>query len=159
SPLISVSAWLRLRQDEHPRQEEAMDQDDGIDGIEQFEEAQARSEDAEVVAAALAGDPEAFGALYDRWFDRVHHLVAGIVRDHHSAQDVCQDAFLAAWRGLPRLDDHRAFGGWLLRIARNAAYDRTRVAGRSRPVDGEAFEVIERTTTSSAPTGLSAESR
>jgi RNA polymerase sigma-70 factor (ECF subfamily) len=119
-----------------------------------------RDRDAEWVRQAVAGDADAFGRLYDAWFDRVHALVARIVRSPDPAADVCQDAFLSAWRGLPRLEDPGAFGGWLLRIARNAAYDRSAREGRSRPVDEEGLAVIERTAAAdAAPQGFGAESR
>src|SRR5690606_19961962 len=94
-------------------------------------------------------------------FDRVFHLVAGIVRDRDLAGEVCQDAFLAAWRGLGGLRDPATFGGWLLRIARNAAYDRARREGRARPVDAEGLAVIEEAAAvpPTAPSGFDVESR
>jgi RNA polymerase sigma factor (sigma-70 family) len=91
-----------------------------------------------------AGDPDAFGVLYDRWFDRVHDLAYRIVYDENAAADVAQDAFLSAWRNLDRLEDAHAFGGWLLRIARNGALDRKRGDQRARPVDDEQLAMIER---------------
>lgn len=102
-----------------------------------------RARDAAWVRAAQRGDPGAFSRLYDAWFDRVFHLAARILRDSDSAGDVCQDAFLSAWRNLGSLQDPEAFGGWLLRIARNAAYDRSAREARTRPVDDEGLAVIE----------------
>ncbi|MEL7210382.1 MAG: sigma-70 family RNA polymerase sigma factor, partial [Actinomycetota bacterium] len=86
--------------------------------------------DARLVAATNAGDAEAFGLLYDRWFDRVHDLARRITRDDEAAADVAQDAFVTAWNRLDGLRDPDAFGGWLLRITRNRALDRVRSAGR-----------------------------
>lgn len=91
-----------------------------------------RAEDERLVLALRAGDPDAFGRLYDRWFDRVHDLARRVTRDDGLAADVAQDAFLAAWQRLDRLDDPAAFGGWLLRIARNRALDVVRSAGHRR---------------------------
>jgi RNA polymerase sigma factor (sigma-70 family) len=104
-----------------------------------------RREDAALVERARSGDPEAFGRLYDRWFDRTYAVVHRIVRDPASSEEVCQDAFLSAWRGLADLQDPMAFGGWLLRIARNGAFRRSEREGRSRAVDDEALAVIEHT--------------
>jgi RNA polymerase sigma factor (sigma-70 family) len=101
-------------------------------------------DDARLVVAARSGDPDAFGRIYDAWFDRVHDLAYRIVRDAEAAADVAQDAFLSAWRNLERLEEPRAFGGWLLRIARNGALDRKRKEQRARPVDEERLAVIER---------------
>ncbi len=91
-------------------------------------------DDAAIVARALANDPTAFGELYDRWFDRVLDLSYRIVLDTGTAADVAHDAFLAAYRNLGRLEDPPAFGGWLLRIARNRAIDRYRAAPHTAPV-------------------------
>ena len=87
--------------------------------------------DARLVEAARAGEPDAFGRLYDTWFDRVHDLAYRILWDAEAAADVAQDAFLSAWRNLERLEDPQAFGGWLLRIARNGALDRKRKEHRA----------------------------
>jgi RNA polymerase sigma factor (sigma-70 family) len=82
-----------------------------------------RAEDERLVLALRAGDDAAFGQLFDRWYDRVHELARRITRDDGLAGDVAQDAFLAAWQRLDGLEDPAAFGGWLLRIARNRALD------------------------------------
>lgn len=120
-----------------------------------------RARDAQWVQAAVAGDADAFGRLYDAWFDRVFHLVVRIVRDRETASEVCQDVFLSAWRNLVGLEDHAAFGGWLLRIARNAAYNRSAREARSRPIDDEGLAVIEGAGGSpvSAPAGFAVATR
>lgn len=91
-----------------------------------------RVEDERLVLALRDGDPDAFGRLFDRWYDRVHDLARRITRDDGLAADVAQDAFLAAWERLDRLEDPAAFGGWLLRIARNRALDVVRAPARAR---------------------------
>jgi RNA polymerase sigma factor (sigma-70 family) len=103
------------------------------------------ADDAHLVERVRAGDPNAFGVLYDTWFDRVLDLAYRILFDEDAAADVAQETFLSAWRNLDRLDDPYAFGGWLLRIARNAALDRKRKEQRSRPVDEARLAMIERT--------------
>jgi len=101
--------------------------------------AAARARDAEWVRSALAGDTDAFARLYDAWSSRVFDLVVRIVPNRHVAQDVCQDVFFAAWRNLPNLRDHDAFGGWLLRIARNTALDQSARESKTRAVDDTSF--------------------
>lgn len=122
---------------------------------------QARARDAEWVRRAVAGDRDAFALLYDEWFDRVFNLALRVVRNRDVAEEVCQDAFLSAWRSLDRLEDPDAFGGWLLRIARNASFNRSDREARSRPVDDEGLTVIETTGSSSsaAPAGFGVEER
>jgi RNA polymerase sigma factor (sigma-70 family) len=105
----------------------------------------ARAEDAALVDAARAGDPDAFGTLYERWFARVHDLAFRLTRDEQAAGDVVQDAFLSAWRALGDLEDPTAFGGWLLRITRNRAFNQGRSTARTQPVDTETMAMIERT--------------
>ena len=68
-----------------------------------------------------------------------------ITRDASTAGDVAEDAFLAAWRALPQLEQPDVFGGWLLRIARNAALNRQRKEQRSSAYDPEGLAMIERT--------------
>ncbi|MEO6627494.1 MAG: sigma-70 family RNA polymerase sigma factor [Aquihabitans sp.] len=97
----------------------------------------ASTDEGRLVEAARAGDQRAFGQLFDQWFDRVHDLSRRIVRDDGIAGEVAQDAFLKAWTKLDTLDDPDAFGGWLLRIARNGSLNRLEKERRSVSVDDE----------------------
>ena len=58
-----------------------------------------REDDAPLVRAAIAGDADAFGVLFDRWFDRTFDVAFRIVRNRDAAEDVLQEAFLTIWRG------------------------------------------------------------
>jgi len=120
-----------------------------------------RSEDAALVERARGEDPDAFGRLYDRWFTRVHDLAFRITRDDAAASDVAQDAFISAWKSLDKLENPEAFGGWLLRISRNAALDRKRRDARATPFDEEGLAMIEAAGPSlaSAPPGFRVEDR
>jgi len=80
--------------------------------------------DAVFVAAALAGDSQAFASLFDGWFDRCFDVAFRILRNRDIAAEVAQDVFLGAWRDLGSLHDHTAFGGWVLRSSRNRALNR-----------------------------------
>jgi len=101
-----------------------------------------RAEDERLVLALRAGDQDAFGRLFDRWYDRVHELARRITRDDGLAADVAQDAFLSAWQRLDRLDDPAAFGGWLLRIARNRALDVVRAPAHTRTEADEDVSLV-----------------
>ncbi len=101
--------------------------------------------DTELVGAVRAGDQAAYGELFDRWFDRVHDLSRRIVHDDGIAAEVAQDTFLAAWQGLDGLRDDSAFGGWLLRIARNRSLNRlARERRSSTPGDDTVSTVADR---------------
>lgn len=91
-----------------------------------------RRTDAELVQAARSTEPEAFGQLFDRWFDRSWNVARNIVRQDDIAAEVAQDAMLNAWQRLDQLQDVEAFGGWLLRITRNRALNRLERERRSR---------------------------
>ncbi|MBX3287530.1 MAG: sigma-70 family RNA polymerase sigma factor, partial [Actinobacteria bacterium] len=99
----------------------------------------ATTADGALVEAARAGDERAFGQLFDAWFDRVHDVSRRIVRDDGIAAEVAQDAFLRAWTKLHTLDDVDAFGGWVLRIGRNASLNRLEKERRSTVVDDDAM--------------------
>ena len=125
------------------------------------EQAALRRRDADWVRQCLAGDQRAFGQLYDAWFDRVFDLVNRVVRDRDVAAEVAQEAFFAAWRNLGTLEKPDAFGGWLLRIARNGAYNRSQKEQRSYAVDDQGLAVIESVGASptGAPSGFGVEDR
>ena len=80
----------------------------------------ARADDA-LVERARRGDATAFDALVASRLDRCYRLAWSILLNDDDAADATQEAFLAAWRQLPRLRDARAFDGWLNRIVANAA--------------------------------------
>ena len=82
------------------------------------------------VLAAAGGDRGAFGRLVDRYQGLVCALCLTLVRDVAASEDLAQDVFLAAWRGLPRLRSPDSFLPWLKQLTRHRA--RTYVSTRSR---------------------------
>src|SRR2546426_3965985 len=83
-------------------------------------------EDAALAHRAKAGDAQAFGALYDRYFERVYRYVYYRVREEAEAEDVTSEVFFRALRAMPRYEPRQPFLAWLYRIARNAVIDRAR---------------------------------
>jgi RNA polymerase sigma-70 factor, ECF subfamily len=78
--------------------------------------------DADLVAAARV-EPQAFLALYDRYFERVLGYVRLRIRDDAVCEDVVSTVFTTALAKLRRFRGDGAFAGWLFQIARNAVYD------------------------------------
>jgi RNA polymerase sigma-70 factor (ECF subfamily) len=78
--------------------------------------------DAALVAAARE-DPQAFLALYDRYFDRVLGYVRVRIRDASTCEDVASTVFTTALGQLKRFRGDGTFAGWLFQIARNAVRD------------------------------------
>ena len=70
---------------------------------------------------AQDGDEEAFAALMRSYHAFVCTIVIGIVNNPHDAEEVVQDTFLSAYRGLAQLEDSTKFKSWLAEIARNRA--------------------------------------
>ena len=73
-----------------------------------------------LTARARRGDGRAFGSLYEHYAPMVHAVLLSRVR-RVDAEDLLQDVFLSAWRGLSGLRDDEHLGAWLATIARNAA--------------------------------------
>ena len=74
---------------------------------------------AVLVERAQAGDREAFEALVERWLAPSLRTAYAIIGDEADARDATQDAFLRAWRELPRLRDPGSFDAWFNRILVN----------------------------------------
>jgi len=79
--------------------------------------------DAELVAAIRAGDDSAFEELYRRYQPRIARFVRGMLHDAARCEDVAQEAFLSALRGMRATDAEINFKPWIYKIARNAAID------------------------------------
>ena len=94
------------------------------------------------VRAAQAGSDEAMEALFRVHWRPAHRAAFLIVHDAAAAEDIAQEAFLAAIRALDRFDRRRPFGPWLHRIVVNRAIDWTRARALRReigePVESEA---------------------
>lgn len=86
--------------------------------------------DLSLVELAQRGDTGAFDALVRRYQHKVVKLVMRYVRDPAEAEDVAQEAFIKAYRALPRFRGESGFYTWLYRIAINTA--KNTLAARSR---------------------------
>jgi RNA polymerase sigma-70 factor (ECF subfamily) len=81
-----------------------------------------READAELVRLAQAGDERAFQALVVKYQRRIARHVARYVRRAGDVEEVVQDAFMRAYRGLASFRGEASFYSWLYRIATNAAF-------------------------------------
>jgi RNA polymerase sigma factor (sigma-70 family) len=75
-----------------------------------------------LVRRATGGDMQAFVELTRRFQHFAFGTALALVRDFQKAEDVVQDAFMAAWSALPSLADPKAFPGWLRGIVRHHAF-------------------------------------
>lgn len=81
----------------------------------------AEDTDQQLVDRVLQGNKSAFNLLVLRYQHRVAALIARFVHDSHEVEDVCQEAFIKAYRALPLFRGDSAFYTWLYRIAVNTA--------------------------------------
>jgi RNA polymerase sigma-70 factor (ECF subfamily) len=79
--------------------------------------------EAVLVREAQKGSEDALAELFRRHWRPAHHAAYLIVHDAAAAEDIAQEAFLAAVRALDGFDRGRPFGPWLHRIAVNRAID------------------------------------
>ena len=104
-------------------------------------------DDALLVSRAQTGDLDAFGQLYDGYFNRIYDFAWRILRDADEAADVTQDVFMKAMQNLPGLSKAASFKSWLFTIAHNTAVTRAERAGRTvplpQPVHEEAFGAFD----------------
>jgi RNA polymerase sigma-70 factor, ECF subfamily len=82
--------------------------------------------DAELVTAALAGSQAAYHELVLRFERPVFSLVARMVHDAATAEDLAQEIFVKAFRRLGTYDPGRKFSSWLFKIAHNTTIDHLR---------------------------------
>jgi RNA polymerase sigma-70 factor (ECF subfamily) len=102
-----------------------------------YKVAVANSTDGELVAAALAGDRDAFGTIVERHQRHVYQLCFRFVGNHEDASDLTQDVFVRAYRALKTFKGTAALGTWLYRIAVNVSLNKVGAKGmRAEPLEG-----------------------
>jgi RNA polymerase sigma-70 factor, ECF subfamily len=79
--------------------------------------------DEELVARSVDGDTESFNQLIRRWEKPIFALAYRVLGREEDARDVCQEAFLRAFRALPGFKGEAKFSSWLYRIALNLCRD------------------------------------
>ena len=87
--------------------------------------------DEELVARSVAGDSDSFNQLIIRWERPIYALAYRQIGREDDARDVCQEAFLRAFRALPGFKGQAKFSSWLYRITLNLCRDWMRRQRRS----------------------------
>jgi len=104
-------------------------------------ESVAKDTDKELVRRVQKGDLRAFDLLFSRYQYKILNLVSRYLRDSEDVQDVVQEAFIKAYRALPRFRGESAFYTWLYRIAINTA--KNHLVARSRRPPGVDVEIAD----------------
>ena len=98
-----------------------------------------RAGDAALVRAAQGGSERAVEELFARHWPDAYRTALLIAHDRAAAEDIAQEAFLAALRALPRFDRRRPLRPWLHRIVVNRAIDHARARRLRAEVDVDAI--------------------
>jgi RNA polymerase sigma-70 factor (ECF subfamily) len=98
-----------------------------------------------LVEAARRGERPAFDELVRRTFVETYTLALRLTADEEDARDVVQEAYLRAWKGLPRFRGDAQFTTWMYRITANTAYSavKRRRRHRAEALDAMVEEPIE----------------
>jgi len=99
-------------------------------------------DDAALLAAHAAGDPDAFGLIFARHQDRMWAVALRTLRDPDEAADAVQDAAIKAFRHAGSFRGDAAVGTWLHRIVVNACLDRLRRRAARPAVDLPEDELV-----------------
>jgi RNA polymerase sigma-70 factor (ECF subfamily) len=105
-----------------------------------------RSIDQALVERVQQGDKSAFDVLVLKYQNRIIKLVYRYVRDPDEAMDVAQEAFIKAYKAIPRFRGDSAFFTWIYRIAINTAKNHLVASGRRPPtgdIDAQEAEQYE----------------
>lgn len=97
--------------------------------------------DTALVQAART-DPRAFGALYDRYVDRVYRYLYRQTGRRETAEDLTSLTFLRALSGLKRVDPRQPFAPWLLRIAHNVLIDERRAGAHTVHLTDDVVRIL-----------------
>lgn len=100
-----------------------------------------KTTDKELIERVKNGDKAAYDLLVLKYQQRIVNLVSRFVRNQSDALDVTQEAFIKAYRALPKFRGDSAFYTWLYRIAVNTAKNYLASQAR-RPTDSD-YDVSE----------------
>jgi RNA polymerase sigma-70 factor, ECF subfamily len=109
----------------------AIDRSVGIDVGYAGDVANDQRGDPELVRAARTGDHAAFATLVRRYSERAYRAAYRVVRDQYQSEEIVQEAFIKAYRGLEGFELRSSFYTWLYRIVMNLALDRRRRESRA----------------------------
>src|SRR5271163_2665022 len=88
--------------------------------------------ETELVSSAQSGDARAFELLFDRHYDMIHAFAYRVCLVETEADDIAQETFIRAARGISSYRGAASFKNWLYRIAHNALIDWGRQSARLR---------------------------
>jgi RNA polymerase sigma-70 factor (ECF subfamily) len=97
---------------------------------------------AKLVQDAIKGDSDSYGILIKSYTGFVYTMALRMTRDHHMAEDLCQETFIKGWIKLKKLKKYEAFPGWIATIARRTCLNAIEKRNRKKEV-GEEESALE----------------
>lgn len=101
------------------------------------------SDEAALIEQCRAGDVSAFDEIVRRHKDCVYNVVYRWLGNHEDAQDIAQEVFVRAYRGMDGFEGRAKISTWLFRIAANLARNRLRDLGRKGRNRGVSLDALE----------------
>jgi len=96
--------------------------------------------DAQLIEKFLKGDVNAFNTLVRRWEKSIYNFLLRQAGKPEEAKDLCQEAFIRAYRSLKQLRDPQKFSTWMYRIALNACRDEMKKRQRRKTFSLNGFD-------------------
>lgn len=100
------------------------------------------NDESMLIEQSLSGDHQAYAELVNRYKNAVYHHCFAIVRDEDAAEDLAQEAFIAAYYKLHLYNPTYRFSTWIFKIATNKALTWLKKAGREVAADDELIASI-----------------
>jgi len=83
--------------------------------------------DIEIIQQILAGNTEMYSLLINTYKNKVFSLAYAIVSNREDAEEIAQDAFVKAFKGLPSFKERSSFSTWMYRIVVNTALNKKKL--------------------------------
>ena len=98
------------------------------------------TQDEQMVCDVLDGKVESFRGIIDRYQRPVLRVVFNMINDHHAAEDITQEVFMAVFNKLSTFDPMRCrFSTWMFTIARNKSINHLRSNRKTLSLDSQEF--------------------
>jgi RNA polymerase sigma factor (sigma-70 family) len=111
-------------------------------------------DDSTIVGKCQGGQAEFYGQLVDKYSGRIINLGYAMMGNRHDAEDVAQEAFVRAYKGLGKFQKKAKFSSWLYQIALNLCKDHLKAKSRhARPTDEEQLRNMDGNPKEQAPAG------
>ncbi|MFT5468414.1 MAG: RNA polymerase sigma-70 factor (ECF subfamily) [Verrucomicrobiales bacterium] len=88
-----------------------------------IEDSNAETSDEAVVRKILGGDPDSYSVLIERYRGKILGSASRFARNRQELEDISQDIFLKAWKGLKSFRGEAPFEHWMMRLAVRVCYD------------------------------------